>query len=237
MSNSSRIVIATMLDARAEHAMVAYGYHAQLHATHLRYPTLMLPERIAYPGDIVRTRSVAVAWALERQDWAWLLFWDSDVFPEDVSIVGHMLGCAERGGHDWIAAPYPLKRDAEAYPFRPLDRSAPVQAHDGCAEVAGVGIGFTLIRRRALAKMVDAYRKEHWFTHQGREVVAIFQLMYTPVDANGEREMLSEDFSACERWRALGGKVQMYVGPGAPLAHVGLKAYRGTSLVEAPAAP
>lgn len=42
-----------------------------------------------------------------------------------------------------------------------------------------------------------------------------------------DRELLSEDFTICERARAIGIDVALYLGPGSPATHHGEHAYRG----------
>lgn len=40
-------------------------------------------------------------------------------------------------------------------------------------------------------------------------------------------ELTGEDYSFCDRWRDLGGKVWLYLGPGSPVDHIGTHRYRG----------
>ena len=59
----------------------------------------------------------------------------------------------------------------------------------------------------------------------------MFGLIFTPTNLfEGQpwRTMLSEDYSFCASWRAIGGKVMMYVGPGSPVGHIGSTVFRGT---------
>jgi hypothetical protein len=167
------------------------------------------------------------------------------VVPSDLGVLRRMVDRAEWDGHDWLAAPYPRKRIPTRYPYRPL-RAAPgeptgLRIVNDCAEVEACAIGFTLTRRSCLARMVDHYREEEWFTDvhdpvNPHETVAIFRQIQTPTEyvhgADGGtmryRDLLSEDYSACHRWRAMGGKVHMFVGEGSPVGHVGGQLYQGT---------
>lgn len=54
-----------------------------------------------------------------------------------------------------------------------------------------------------------------------RQHVALFLL---PIRRG---HMLGEDYAFCERWRRLGGKVHMYLGPGSPVNHHGSITHRG----------
>lgn len=51
--------------------------------------------------------------------------------------------------------------------------------------------------------------------------VALFSLMHR------QRWLLSEDFSFCKRWRDMGEKVWLYLGPGSPVSHEGEWIYQG----------
>ena len=53
-----------------------------------------------------------------------------------------------------------------------------------------------------------------------RRTVALFQLQI-------DETLRGEDMSFCARWRAMGGKVYMYLGPGTPAVHHGEHAYAG----------
>lgn len=237
MVDPGQILIATLLDDKPESASVAFGYHNAARALE-REGLKIAPGELCYPGDVVRTRSTVVAWALRMPEWKWLLFWDSDVVPQDPTILRRMIDLAEEDGHDWIGAPYPRKRIPTLFPFKM--HQADWDAHRmpivrSCVEVDLLAIGFTLIRRTALEKMVAAHRDELWFIDIQRaeqhEAVAIFMLMFDTEDVrhgHRYRELLSEDYSACRRWRNLGGKIQMYVGPGSPVGHVGTHTFTGS---------
>lgn len=85
--------------------------------------------------------------------------------------------------------------------------------------------------RMLIERLVDElkrWRKGHMglvfedsFQGQKAETVALFQLLAR------EGMLLSEDLAFCERWRDMGGKVWLYVGPGAPAAHHGDFTFQG----------
>jgi hypothetical protein len=193
--------------------------------------------------DVVRVRSRYVRAFLET-DCTHLLFLDDDVSSDEPArLVAGMLA-ADR---DVVCAPYP-KRDgvdfarvkqvwkthdipAEAaayrYAMHLLGGVAKLEVEaDQCAEVEGIGLGCSLIKRGALESMVERYREELGFDDvvngQAAPTVALFQLILRA------RALLSEDYSFCTRWRAMGGKVHMYLGPGAPVHHHGAHVYRGS---------
>lgn len=232
MTDPTRLVIATPTDGAPPFASVTWGYHNAVRQLE-RAGANIIPSEVCFSDDLARARSRCVWWALQRP-FDWLLFWDDDVVPKDTKIVPDMIAAAENGGHDWLGAPYPRKRIPAAFPYKPLQSQTEVV--DECAEVELLAIGFTLISQRCLALMVDHYREEDWFTdgHDAanpHETVGIFKQVTTDTitrpDGTRFRELYSEDYSACYRWRAMGGQIQMYVGPGSPVAHVGMHSFEG----------
>ena len=119
----------------------------------------------------------------------------------------------------------------------------------GFAKVDRLGLGFTYTSRACLERLVGHYGS--LATNRGhlgmdrsdlvelrvaqsetptylervggeqRETVALFQLLVR------NRVMLTDDYSFCERWRAIGGEIHMWAGK-SPLQHVGAFAYGAT---------
>lgn len=91
--------------------------------------------------------------------------------------------------------------------------------------------------RACLQSMWDWYKDEryHFDVYQGSafETVGMFDLLYSGnmVAADGlpYRVKYSEDFSFCQSWRAIGGRIWMYVGAGSPVGHIGSTVYKGTA--------
>ena len=224
-----RLLIATPVDGNARTGSVCAAYHRAVLALQRMGDTA--PLSLIFNDDIVRARSQAVHFALKREDWDYVLWIDSDtVF--DPEIVPRMLAT----GHPVVGAPYPRKRIPARFPYKPLDESLQSGGFNivrDCIEVDYLGFGFMLTSRKALQSMVDWYREEDWYTLQHpdgdlEDVVGLFKQIVVPrTSPSGRkaRDLLSEDYSFCHRWRAIGGKVQMYVGEGAPLGHVGLHEY------------
>lgn len=234
---TTRLVIATPIYGTPETATVHAGYHHAVRALERRGAEI-IPHEIMFSDDICRARARCVDYAL-RRGFDWLMFWDSDVFPRDPSIVARMLERATVDGHHWLGAPYPRKRMPAMFPYRELPGKAALEVVRDCAEVEALAIGFTLISQWCLQKMWNHYRSTLWFSDwrgspdgafEPRELVDLFDFMREPerqVAGHRFREKLSEDYAACVRWRALGGKIQMYVGDGAPVAHIGSHVYTG----------
>ncbi len=233
LMNPRKLIIATPVYGHPDTATVHAGYHREVRKLE-RAGAVLVPMEMLYADDIARARSRCVRFAL-GQDFDWLMFWDSDVVPSDDTIIPRMIELAEHDAHAWIGAPYPRKRIPTLYPYRPIDpEGGRLEIVRDCIEVAGLAIGFTLIHRTCLAQMVERYREELWYsdwtTTEHTETVGIFNFLTTDTtDRNGHRwrEMLGEDYAGCHRWRAMGGKVQMYVGQGSPVAHVGDYVFRG----------
>jgi hypothetical protein len=237
-----KILIATPTDGNPMTAVVSFAYHAAvsaLRAAHADYLEVV-PGTLMFNDDLARARSRAVWYALEPErdgTWDYLLWIDDDV-AFDHDIVPRMIESAVAGGFDVLAAPYPRKRIPTSFPYRPLTSSFEAggfRTFHSCAEVEAVAFGFVLTSRHCLTSMVKRYASE-WFTdmHQTehpREIVALFKQVHTdPVlgpDGKARRDLFSEDYSFCHRWRAMGGSIHMYMGPGTPLGHVGGHMYRG----------
>lgn len=199
------------------------------------------PESIAAyldaPRDVVRARSNAVALALRHYpDASHVLWWDSDVVLPSLAVVSRLLA----SGHDLVGCPVPRKRierwgderEASDFCYRVTGpdgttvRRQP-DAH-GCIDVDALPFGLMLTSAHALRAMVAHYRDELWYTDGGFEAVALFALWFeTEKRAPGGvrwRQLLSEDFSFCARWRALGGRVHMLLEP---CSHAGVHLFTG----------
>ncbi len=234
-----KLIIATPLLGHPDSASVSYGYHTAIRRLE-RAGSIVLPNgELTFTDDIMRGRSRCVRYALSRPACEWLLFWDSDTNAND-AIIPSMLARAEADGHMWMGASYPRKRLPPAVPFRPLPehmRAGRLEIDKDCIEVAALGLGLTIIHRTCLERMTAHYREELWFsdTHDPGHVVEtvdLFNAMFTPETTRGGerfREKLGEDYAACYRWRAIGGKVQMYIGEGTPVAHVGPHTFTATN--------
>lgn len=120
------------------------------------------------------------------------------------------------------------------YAYNLLAEELQVDAQD-CADVPFMPLGFSLWHREAFERMTEYYREtlsyRRWtYDDRGRAVladdstVALFALAFE----GGHLD--SEDFSFCSRYRAMGGKLALYLGEGSPLNHLGVHVFRGSSL-------
>jgi hypothetical protein len=246
---SARILIATPVrGASPETASVTLGY-AESTRRLSKDPNIEVSV-LGFGCDLTRTRSRVVADFREFNEtnpdnpFTHVLWWDDDVIPRDVLVIRRML----ETGHDCVAAPYPRKRvdwqrvatvvggnpEARAYDYPVLIEDGAAQsARDATVLVSHIGMGFMLCSRGMLDTMWDHYASSLSFGdvigQRLRHTVALFALVLPP-QRPGPPSMgplLSEDYSFCERWRALGGEVRMFVGEGSPLDHVGTHVFRG----------
>jgi len=187
--------------------------------------------------DVVRARSNATALVLRLYPEAThVLWWDDDVIAPHIQTIAHML----RTGYDVVGLPVPRKkierwgdeRSACDFCYRLQGEDGgthEVTADDkGCVEVDALPFGLMLTSTHALRCLVAKHRDELWYRDGGNECVAIFQLVMSgerkAPDGTRFRELLSEDYSFCARWKALGGKVHMLLEP---CSHVGSHRFTG----------
>jgi hypothetical protein len=113
--------------------------------------------------------------------------------------------------------------DFRVTPLGPVD-------DDGLAEQDRVPVGFALIKREVLEKMTayyaDSLGYDRAFMEDGKQVVerhvGLFHTTLT------HRKHQDEDYAFCERWKAMAGRMYLYVGEGSPLEHIGHHPFKGT---------
>ncbi|HVJ34259.1 MAG TPA: hypothetical protein VND94_14175 [Terriglobia bacterium] len=87
----------------------------------------------------------------------------------------------------------------------------------GLMKAERVGTGFLRLRRDALERMIAKYPDLQYRDASGRELYCLFD---TSLE-NGR--FCGEDFTFCDRWRAIGGEV--WVDPDIRLSHIGSKVF------------
>jgi hypothetical protein len=235
-----KLAVAQPVEGSPETARVCYAVQQKIRQLG---NVVLLDDKTSGMGPVI-TGNVDVSRARDRlarvflhevPECTHLLWWDEDVLPDDLQIINHMLAT----GYDCVGVPYRKKTEAESYPYRfigPAGGAVNVEVHRGCVEVEHLAFGFMLTSRECLARMWDMYKDERWHfdTYEGTayETVGMFDLIYSPVmpgpDGTPYRVKYSEDFAFCESYRAIGGRVMMYVGPGSPAGHIGSTVYRGS---------
>ncbi len=159
-------------------------------------------------------------WEMWRKKPTHILMIDNDM-GWDVKAVTRLL-CSD---HEFSAVAGRRKKDETSFCFNPLpDGQFDEKTH--FLEVRDVGGAFIMLKASVIEKMCAAY-PELRYNAGDREEYALFLDMIDKSDtSNGPHgERLSEDFSFCRRWRAIGGNI--WLDTQSPLTHAGRKEYTG----------
>lgn len=120
---------------------------------------------------------------------------------------------------DIVGGIYPQRKDPITFSVRTKDEGVyPVDAETGLVEVLGLHTGFLRISRAAADKMTAHYQ-DLAYQRRGARIIGLFDAY-----RDGETK-LGEDYSFCQRWLDLGGKLWLDASFG--MAHIGLKPYIG----------
>jgi len=165
-------------------------------------------------GSHVGKAREAVLWSAMELDVTHLFWLDDDMTWEPSTFLSLL-----SSGHDFSAVVGMRK----TRPVQPACNVLPgEQVFDhrtGFLEVRDVGFAFVCLTRGAIERMCEAHPELRYNTTDGSAQYALFLDM---ID-NGER--MSEDFSFCRRWRAMGGRI--WLDAHAELGHLGVDTYRG----------
>ena len=198
-------------------------------------------EMLGHDSLITRSRNTLVARFLAHPTATHLLFVDADIGFEAAQL-DRMLAFNQ----PVVAGMYPLKvlhwptaaarqRAGEPAAAAPLlyvgepCEGAEAEAADGFITARHAGTGFMLLRRDGLERMVRAYPETRYQgidayspgTSAGTPSHALFDCMIAPETG----QYISEDWTFCRRWRAIGGKV--WLDTLGSLTHVGAHDYVG----------
>lgn len=120
---------------------------------------------------------------------------------------------------DVVGGTYPLKQLEDGFPVRFIPGEIWSDS-DGLIEVDGLPTGFLRFKREALEKLAAKAIK---YRIKGSDDVGEIPLIFERTVVNGGR--VSGDYSACAKWRKLGGKI--YLDPSFFMEHVGEKVWSG----------
>ncbi len=189
---------------------------------------------------ITRARASLVAQFLDDPDATHLLFIDADIGFEPAQVLRLI-----NFGADISAAVYPVKaidwdsvkaavaaRQADpeaaafAYVYEVEDRNN-VVARSGFVKVCYAGTGFLMIRRQALERMCGHYADLRFERDHSAESATPSRNRYALFDSliDETGTYLSEDYSFCHRWTAIGGDI--WADLESRLSHVGRYVFRG----------
>jgi hypothetical protein len=190
---------------------------------------------------ITRARNTLVQTMMDTPGATHLMFIDADIgFAPDS--VGRMI----KFDREIVAGMYPLKiihydapvmqRVAGGEPLETaqlryvgaLQAADQRQTEAGFATADYAGTGFMLIKREALERMQKAYPETRYTASHDRATLiksnnlfALFDCMIDPETG----EYLSEDYTFCKRWRAIGG--QVWLDTQSQLMHIGPREFHG----------
>jgi hypothetical protein len=168
-------------------------------------------------SDIAGSRG-ALFGAFVRSDCDTLVFVDDDVFWQP----GDLLKLIDYSV-DVVGGVYPKKSDPLEWPFKiGIKDEYRNDPETGLMEVMGLPGGFMKISRNCAEKMIEAYPRQ---TIRSVSEHTQFWPVFDPYEmADGNR--LSEDFSFCQRWIDIGGKV--WANLEFELGHIGYKIFKGS---------
>jgi hypothetical protein len=157
-------------------------------------------ETLVNESLISRGRNTLVAKFLSNKESTHLMFIDADIGWED----WHLLLLLDRDV-DVIGGLYPMKSLPIKWCVNGFDGAE--EGADGLQEVTKTGTGFMLIKRGVFEKL-DAHPAVKPFVNDIGLAVELNCYMKTYFDtAVRENRYYSEDWTFCENWRDLGGKV------------------------------
>jgi len=166
--------------------------------------------------DIEQMRNIILSyWYDIMPDSEYLLFVDSDM-GFSPQVVLDMLAF----GEPVVGAVYPKRGYPIEWAVSGID-PAIREVRGEFYEVEGIGAGCFLIRRDAVAKMVDVFPEligNYMVLNDMREAGATRTLNFFN-KLQTEKGPVSEDISFCRRWRSIGGKV--WGACGHEITHVG----------------
>lgn len=150
-----------------------------------------------------------------------MVFVDWDVAWEN----GGMLRLVDHGV-DLVAGIYPKRSDPIKFDLRTEKEGKEhlrIDPKTGLMDVLGVATGFMCMSRAMLEKMTEHYRPSLEYRCKkspGERAVGLFDTYRTK-----DGDKLGEDYSFCQRWVDMGGKV--WLDPQIQMGHIGPKMFAG----------
>lgn len=170
-------------------------------------------------ADIAASRAMLLG-AFRRSCHTHLLMVDDDMGWSPIDVVRMLLT-----GRDFVAAVGMKKCDEPMFAFdNTNDVGVPEPLlQEGAGLLTGkylrVGGAFVMLTQNLVGRMIQSYPELEFDDGQGGKNHALFD----PIVRRGKRT--SEDYSFCDRWRAIGGNI--YVMPDVRLDHVGSSCWSG----------
>jgi len=157
-------------------------------------------ETVSNESLVTRARNTLIAKAMSNKSNTHFMFIDADVSFKSEDIF-RLIGADK----DVIGGMYPKKSYPIEYVFNPIGDDVPNE--HGLQPVRHVGTGFMLIKRTVIEQMFAHYR-DLWYQSDLGLDPAFDTYMYSLFDTEViNKKYLSEDWTFCNRWRAIGGKI------------------------------
>ena len=186
---------------------------------------------------ISRVRNVHMSIFLdEYKDYDYFCSIDSDIEVVNCFPTNNIFNKLIEADKDFVGALYALKQYEKpplcaSIPLDPKINRANIPFNAGILEMLWLSSGCWMIKRAALEKMVKAYPELDYVGDDnvagkpihGLCVPAIFEVEAATGDPNAPtgkfKKYLSEDWSFCHRWKAMGGRI--FADTSIVLRHIG----------------
>jgi len=171
----------------------------------------IIPIFLSYDSLVQRARNDLFRIAIEN-NYDTLFFIDSDV-EWNVEWFFNILKRSE----PIVGGALIKKSEKESYTVKIINKELNYSEDGKIIEVDGVGTGFLKIDRFALEKL---WSDSEEYIHEGIRQRMVFNIT---IDEN--KDLVSEDYVLCQKWKKLGYKV--WIDPEITCNHIGVKKYEG----------
>lgn len=185
---------------------------------------------VANESLISRGRSRLFSFFYNNTDFDYMIFIDADIgfVPNDIIKLLEL-------NQEFTCAGVPLKSIDPKYNFGILSHNDKMvwNAQRTAFEVGYVGTAFMMLHRNVYKKMAEAYPQLKYYptkTHSNKPASDAESentyYLFQPEIINGD--LKSEDYSFCEKWRKINGKI--WLRPDIQLNHTGSHVFEGINL-------
>jgi hypothetical protein len=205
---------------------------------------------IANESLVTRARNVLVAYFLQS-NFTRLMFIDADIeyqVEDIVKLLYHdrdiAVGAYPKKGVNWSRIRDASRKapDAEQWTERDIasfgsdyavnfkfvdQEKRQIAVERGLVKVHDAGTGFMMIKRSVIDKMISAYPELAYNNdlNIGADLKGLFYSFFDTMIDPRDRRYLSEDYTFCRRWQALGGDI--FLDPTISLNHYGSFCFQG----------
>lgn len=156
---------------------------------------------------ITRGRNNLVAKVMQNSNSTHLFFIDADIGFEPEHIFQLLLHDKEVVGGFYPKKSLPIDYVVNVSPDH-VDANGNIGINNNLIPLTRLGTGFMMVKKSAIQKMFDAYPETKYTGNIGLSqdlnpfMYALFDTMITK-----DGEYCSEDWTFCDRWRAIGGEI------------------------------